>query len=103
MSSTLAQQIKYYLSDENLAHDEFFYKEVASNKDHFVKLSLFLNCNKIKKLGINRVQQIVEAVANDEELELNADKTMIRRKSLDDLPEFQPKKKVKSEEENKAS
>ena len=28
---------------------------------------------------------------------------MIRRKSLDDLPEFKPKKKVKSEEENKAS
>jgi hypothetical protein len=28
---------------------------------------------------------------------------MIRRKSLDDLPEFKPKKKVKAEEDNKES
>lgn len=33
--------------------------------DHFVKLSLFLNCNKIKKLGVNKTQQIVDAVAGD--------------------------------------
>lgn len=98
MPSAIAQQINYYLSDENLTNDEFFYKEVASHKDHFVKLSLFLNCNKIKKLGVNKVQQIVDAVQGEDELELNADKTMIRRKSLDDLPEFKPKKKVKTED-----
>lgn len=28
---------------------------------------------------------------------------MIRRKALDDLPDFKPKKKVKTEEENKQS
>ena len=67
-----------------------------------MKLSLFLNCNKIKKLGVNKVQQIVDAVAGDDSLELNADKTMVRRVALDDLPEFKPKKKVKSEEDNQA-
>ena len=40
----------------------------------------------------------MDAVVNDDDLELNADKTMIRRKSLDDLPEFKPKKKVKTDE-----
>lgn len=60
-----------------------------------------MNCNKIKKLGINKVQQIVDAVEGDDTLELNADKTMIKRKSLDDLPEFKPKKKVKTDDDNK--
>ena len=40
----------------------------------------------------------MDAVVNDDDLELNADKTMIRRKALDDLPEFKPKKKVKTDE-----
>jgi hypothetical protein len=65
---SITEQIHYYLSEENLQHDEFFYKEVASNKEHFVKLSLFLNCNKIKKMGINKVQQLVDAIAQDDQL-----------------------------------
>lgn len=28
----LVKQIEYYLSEENLQNDEFFYKEVAANK-----------------------------------------------------------------------
>lgn len=67
-------------------------------RDHFVKLSLLLNCNKIKKLGVNKAQQIVDAVVGDDELELSADKTMVRRKALDDLPEFKPKKKLKEDD-----
>lgn len=31
-NTAIATQIGYYLGDENLAHDEFFYKEIASNK-----------------------------------------------------------------------
>lgn len=73
------------------------------SRDHFVKLNLFLNCNKIKKLGVTKTQQIVDAVSTDDQLQLNSDKTMIRRKALDDLPDFKPKKKVKTEEENKQS
>ena len=60
-------------------------------------MSLFLNCNKIKKLGVSKTQQLVDAIATDDQLELNADKTMVRRKNLDDLPEFKPKKKVKTD------
>ena len=69
-------------------------------RDHFAKLSLFLNCNKIKKLGVNKVQQLIDAIATDDQLELNADKNMVKRKALDDLPEFKPKKKVKTDDHN---
>jgi len=31
-NTAIAKQISYYLGDENLAQDEFFYKEIASNK-----------------------------------------------------------------------
>ena len=64
---------------------------------------MFLNCNKIKKLNCHKAEQIVEAAADNESLEVNADKSMIRRMNQDDLPEFQPKKKVKGEEEKPLS
>jgi hypothetical protein len=74
----LVRQIEYYLSEENLQNDEFFYKEVASNpylhslfREHFVKIASFLNCNKVKKLGVTTVKQIIDAVENTENLELN--------------------------------
>jgi hypothetical protein len=54
-------------------------------------------------LNVTKNDQIVQALADVEEIEFNADKTMIRRKNLDDLPEFQPKKKVKSEDKPKES
>lgn len=64
-----------------------------------MKIALFLNCNKIKKLNCNKAEQIIEAAADNDNLEVSADKTMIRRKNLDDLPEFQPKKKIKSDDQ----
>jgi hypothetical protein len=64
-------------------------------------LASFLNCNKVKKLGVTTAKQIIEAVENTENLELNADKTALRVKCLETLPEFKPKKKVKSEEKPK--
>ena len=60
-------------------------------------MTSFLNCNKVKKLGVTNAKQIIEAVENTENLELNADKTALRVKCLETLPEFKPKKKVKSE------
>lgn len=34
------------------------------DRDHFVKILSFLNCNKVKKLGVNNALQIIEAVEN---------------------------------------
>lgn len=45
-NDSIAKQINYYLSDENLAHDEFFYKEIAANKyiPNFILDSTLSNC-----------------------------------------------------------
>jgi hypothetical protein len=73
------------------------------HSEHFVKLASFLNCNKVKKLGVTNVKQIVDAVENTENLELNEEKTALRVKCLETLPEFKPKKKLKSEEKPRES
>ena len=62
-----------------------------------MSIKCFLNCNKVKKLNITKVEQIIEAVNNSDTIELNADQTMLRLKNFENLPEFQPKKKVKTE------
>jgi hypothetical protein len=49
-------------------------------------------------MGVTQPLQIVNAVQNSEMLELNEEKTMLRRKGMDKLPEFQGKKKVKIDE-----
>lgn len=67
-------------------------------RQHFVKIDTFLKCNKVKKLGVTDVKQIVEAVENSEQFQLNEDKTSLRAKKLENLPEFKPKKKVKDNE-----
>ena len=63
-----------------------------------MKLELFLKCNKVKKMGVTTPKDIIEAVANCKELQLNEEKNALRSTSLNELPEFQPKKKVKAEE-----
>ena len=45
----LKTQIEYYLSDENLIKDKFFFDLIKNSKDGFIPINVFLNCNKIKK------------------------------------------------------
>lgn len=52
----------------------------------------------MKKLGITTAKQIVEAVEECESLELNANKTALRSKQLENLPEFKAKKKTNNDE-----
>lgn len=51
-------------------------------------------------MGIKDVKQIVDAIEGDENLEVNKEGTMLRRKDLNDLPEFEARKKTKTEGEN---
>jgi hypothetical protein len=47
----IKKQMEYYLSDENLAKDDFFRDKIESNKaGGYVALMLFMNCNKVKKM-----------------------------------------------------
>lgn len=63
-----------------------------------------MNCNKLKQLQAQK-NDILQAISNSEELEINGDGTGIKRKNRTDLPEFEPKvsKKVKTDKKKKKS
>ena len=48
----IKKQMEYYMSDANLERDDFFREKITSNKGGYVSISLFMNCNKVKKMGI---------------------------------------------------
>lgn len=100
-SNELKKQMEYYLGDSNLERDEFFREKIESDKDGYIDIKLFLNCNKIKQKGIKEISMIAEAVDGSEEVELSECKTRIRRKDNKKLPE----KKVRTlrKRESKAS
>ena len=78
--------MEYYLGDENLSKDDFFRDQILKNpKTGYINLSVFLNCNKIKKLNITEMQ-IVDACKDSTLLEFNKELTQIRRKNNKELP-----------------
>jgi hypothetical protein len=67
--------MEYYLGDENLSKDDFFRDQISKNpKTGYINLSIFLNCNKIKKLNTTE-KEIVEACKDSDLLEFNKDLT----------------------------
>lgn len=81
----IKKQIEYYLGDKNLEKDDFFRDKITAGKSGYIDLKLFLNCNKIKKMGID-VKMIVEACSDSKEVEISKDKKMIRRSNNKELP-----------------
>ena len=69
-SSKVREQIEYYLSDANLAKDKFFREQIQTDKEGWILISHFLNCNKVKHMKIT-ANDISEAVANSTKLELS--------------------------------
>lgn len=47
--SAIKTQIEYYLSDANLAKDKFFREQIQTDKEGYVAISHFLNCNNVKE------------------------------------------------------
>ena len=43
------------MGDANLARDAFFRGKISDDKDGYIDLSIFLNCNKIKKMGVDNI------------------------------------------------
>ena len=72
-------QIEYYLSDSNLEGDEFFHNIISKDTNGYLDLEYILQCNKIKKAGWTK-EQIVDSIKDSEKIELNGDKTKVRRK-----------------------
>lgn len=79
------KQIEYYLSDKNLSGEDFFREKIAASKAGYIDLKLFLNCNKVKNMGID-INDIVEACADSKTVEISKDKKMIRRMKNQELP-----------------
>jgi hypothetical protein len=91
----LKRQMEYYLSDKNLQHDQFFYEKVKLSTDKgYFDLSLFLNCNNIKKYGNIQASDIVESLENSDfvETKIIEDSFFIRRVGNNVLPNFLGKK-----------
>jgi hypothetical protein len=99
--AAIQKQIEYYLSDANLARDKFFREQIATDKDGWVSIAHFLNCNKVKSMGISS-EQIGNACGDSEAVEVNADKTKIRRKNNPPLPELNTDRKRDAKAAGKA-
>jgi hypothetical protein len=91
-------QVEYYLSDKNLRQDAFFHDMISKDPNHSITIEAIMKCNKIKKMNIDS-GIIVEAIAKSSEVEVNADKTAIKRKNNPAIPDLdpQPEKKIISE------
>ena len=84
-NADIKKQVEYYLGDKNLGRDDFFRDKITASKSGYIDLKLFLNCNKIKNMGIN-IQQIIDACSDSKEVEISKDKKMIRRTGNKELP-----------------
>lgn len=79
-------QVEYYLSDNNLQRDNFFYNKILESTDGWIDLDFILACNKIKALGVSK-EAIIDAVKSSAQVEINESGDKIRRKDNKSLPE----------------
>lgn len=102
--ATVKTQIEYYLSDANLTRDKFFRDQILVDKEGWVAIAHFLNCNKVKNLGIG-LKQIGEACKDSTEVEVSKDGTKIRRAGNKELPAFSNERKrdAKATDKNAAA
>lgn len=70
---------KYYLSDKNLRHDEFFHDQIAKSDDGMIPVDLLLNCKPIKKLKTDK-NSFIEALSTSDKLVISGDGQFFGRK-----------------------
>ena len=92
LTPKLRKQIEYYLSDANLVRDNFFRDQISTDKEGWVSIGHFLNCNKVKALKVSQ-EQIAEACTDSSEVDVHSDKTKIRRKDNKAMPEKELKRR----------
>ena len=80
LKQRVKSQIEYYFSDENLLKDSFLLKHINRNKQGYVSLKLVASLRKIKSLTKDW-EVVLEAVTTSDLLDINAEKTKIRRKA----------------------
>lgn len=47
------EQVEYYMSAVNLEKDKFMREQTENGEDNFINVDIFMNCNRIKQLGIS--------------------------------------------------
>jgi len=99
--ASFKKQIEYYLSDANLTRDRFFREQIETDKEGWVAIAHFLNCNKVKTMAIDATR-IAANCADSAELEVSEDKTKIRRKDNKALPEKSTERKRDAKAADKA-
>ena len=99
--ASVKKQIEYYMSDANLARDRFFREQIETDKEGWVAIAHFLNCNKVKTMGIN-AERIATNCADSTEVEVSEDKTKIRRTGNKALPEKSTERKRDAKAADKA-
>ena len=97
----IKKQIEYYLSDSNLSRDRFFREQIETDKAGWVDIAHFLNCNKVKNMGISS-ERIADSCVESTAVEVNSEKTKIRRKDNAPLPEASTERRRDAKAQGKA-
>lgn len=100
--ASIKKQIEYYLSDANLTRDRFFREQIETDKEGWVAIAHFLNCNKVKQMGV-KADRIADSCGDSAEVEVSDDKTKIRRKGNKALPEKSTERKRDAKANEKAN
>jgi len=90
--AAIKKQIEYYMSDANLSRDRFFREQIQTDKEGWIDIAHFLNCNKVKQMGLSS-EQISTACADSTAVDVNAEKTKVRRNGNLALPELNTDRK----------
>lgn len=73
------RQIEFYFSDTNFARDKHLQAKALENDDGFIDLEHINTFERMKRLGLT-VEQLADALKDSDVVELNADKTKVKRK-----------------------
>jgi hypothetical protein len=87
-SAEIKKQVEYYLSDKNLAMDKFFNQKLQeAGAEGWLDLANILACNKIKTMKITAAD-IVSAVKDSTEIEVDDSGKKVRRIGAKALPKL---------------
>lgn len=93
----IKKQVEYYFSDSNLRRDKFFQELISQNSEGYVPVDAIMRCRRIRNLNAS-APMLVESLQSSSEVELNSEKTGIRRVDNRPPPPLQQSQKPKKEE-----
>lgn len=94
LNSKIAKQLEYYFGDINLVRDNFLKGLIKENEEGWVPLENMIKFNRLKEMSTD-IKCIAEAIetAKSSLIELNDDKTKVRRVQDKPIPEMTEERK----------